>query len=404
MRDRKWRLLVLFAALTIIAIIGLAKIMYNNSTSKDIPLVYAKNQMLRELWNDYKNSNIEPGSHRTLDKQQNFISTSEGQSYTMLRAVWMDDQKTFDESLQWTKDNLQRPDHLLSWKFGQLPNGKYGVQTHLGGQNTAADGDTDIALSLLMAYSRWQQDSYLYDAKPLISAIWEKEVVLINGKPVLVANDLERKNPDKVIVNPSYLAPYAYKVFAHVDKSHNWTGLVDNSYELIAAASNTKLDTTFSVGLPPDWVTIKRSTGEITAPQSGDLTTKFSYDAIRIPWRLALDWEWYKDPRDKAVLSNFGFLKEKWIKNSKILASYKHDGIPAADYEAPAAYGATIGYFAVLDPAMAHEIYSKKISTLYSPDEQKLAKPLGYYDDNWSWFGAALVLKNLPNLTAAQKK
>lgn len=404
MHKRKKVISVLAISLILGTLFTIASIFYANSPKKDAPIVYAKNQMLLELWNNYKSEYIEPVSHRTLDKQQNNISTSEGQSYTMLRAVWVDDQNTFDESWQWTKDNLQRPDHLLSWKFGQLPNGKYGVQDNVGGQNTATDGDSDIALSLLMAYSRWKQDKYLYDALPLIASIWEKEVVVINAKPVLVANDLERNNLEKVIVNPSYFAPYAYKIFAKVDKKNNWNGLADNSYELLVAASQNKLDTSKSSGLPPDWITINRTSGIIAATGNNGLTTKFSYDAIRIPWRLAVDWQWFKDARDKSTLAHFGFLKNEWSNNKYIFASYNHDGTPDAGYDAPSVYGATIGYFSVLEPHVATEIYKSKLSVLYDPDEQKLKQPLGYYDDNWSWFGSALVFNELPNLTATEKK
>ncbi|MGI9028323.1 MAG: glycosyl hydrolase family 8 [Candidatus Saccharimonadales bacterium] len=405
MRKFKRPILIFVAVAVFLSSIGvIAAVFYRDSEKKDEPLVYANNQMLLELWSDYKSNYIEPGTNRTLDKQQNNISTSEGQSYTMLRAVWVDDQKTFDESWQWTKDNLQRDDFLLSWKFGQLPDGTYGIQDTVGGQNTATDGDSDIALSLLMAYSRWQQDKYLYDALPLISAMWEKEVVIINGKPVLAANDLERKNPKEIIVNPSYFAPYAYKVFANVDKKHDWQALADNSYVLLTEISQSKLDASGTAGLPPDWVSIDRVTGAISAPANKDLTTRFSYDAIRTPWRLALDWQWHKDPRAKAVLANFGYLKDQWHNNKKIFSSYSHDGTALVDYDSPATYGATIGYFSVIDPGIAEEIYKAKLITLYSPDTQKLKQPLSYYDDNWSWFGSALLLDKLPNLTEVDNK
>lgn len=389
------------AALSLLLGLGtILAVRYDNSPYKAAPLVYANKDMLQEMWMAYKQNNIESGSNRTLDKQLDNITTSEGQSYTMLRAVWMDDQVTFDASWKWTKDSLQRDDSLMSWKFGPLPNGSYGVQTAAGGNNTATDGDVDIALSLLMAYSRWQNDDYLYDATPIISSIWEKEVVIINGKPVLVANDLERNNPNSVIVNPSYFAPYAYKVFAQVDKKHDWRGLADNSYAILAAASDSKLDATKSSGLPPDWIIIDRINGGIKATSSPDLTTRFGFDAIRTPWRLALDYAWYQDPRSKQLLSRYDILANEWQSSGQIKAAYNHDGTVAADYQTPATYGATIGYFKVINPKLADVIYRTKLTSLYNPDEQKPAQPLSYYDDNWSWFGTALYLDALPNLTA----
>ena len=234
-----WRLVTgVVVVLAVLLVVSAFAVFYYNSPERNIPIVYADQQMLLELWSDYKRNYLEENTNRTLDKQQDSITTSEGQSYTMLRAVWMDDQKTFDDSWQWTKDNLQRDDFLMSWKFGRLPDGNYGIQDTVGGQNTASDGNSDTALALLMAYSRWKQDKYLYDALPIISSMWEKEVVLINGKPVLVANDLERNNPERVIVNPSYFSPYAYKIFAKVDKAHDWTSLSNNSYDILIQASS----------------------------------------------------------------------------------------------------------------------------------------------------------------------
>jgi endo-1,4-beta-D-glucanase Y len=142
---------------------------YMSSPNRGVPMVYANSALLLETWNEYKNDAIEASSHRTIDKTQNNITTSEGESYTMLRAVWMDDKTTFDQSWQFTQDNMQRSDHLMSWKFGLRSDGTYGVLNTQGGMNTASDADGDIALSLLMAYSRWNEPSYLYQAKQIIN-------------------------------------------------------------------------------------------------------------------------------------------------------------------------------------------------------------------------------------------
>lgn len=390
-------------ALLLITVVSV--IAYRNSNTVDKPILFSKNDTLTELWNSSKVNTIEPGTNRTLDKQQNNITTSEGISYTMLRAVWMDDKEQFDESFQWAKDNLQRDDFLFSWKFGLLPDGKYGIQETVGGQNTATDGDSDIALALLMAYSRWRDDDYLFDAKKIIDSIWEKEVIMIKGKPVLVANDLERLNPKEVIVNPSYFSPYAYKTFAQVDPTHDWMGLADNSYEILKDVSELKLDKESSVGLPPDWIKINRQTGAITATNDPKQTTNFGFDAMRTPFRLALDYIWFEDERAKEVLANYSFLKDEWERSGELKAVYQHDGTIAEDYEAPPAiYGGTIGYFLVMHPETAKEIVSQKLATLYDPDGQKWEAPLSYYDDNWAWFGLAMAYDSLPNLTGPEER
>ena len=101
------------------------------------------NKFTTALWQSYlKNQWLSEG--RTVSNPVNSITTSEGQSYTMLRAVWQNDQNVFNTTWQWTKANLQRKDFLFSWEWGRNPNGSYGIMTANNGQNTAADADCDI--------------------------------------------------------------------------------------------------------------------------------------------------------------------------------------------------------------------------------------------------------------------
>lgn len=395
------KLSLLIVIVLVLSIFGISiSARLNNSPRKNTPIIYSNKFMLSELWEDYKRTNIEQGTHRTFDKQADYITTSEGQSYTMLRSVWMDDKTTFDNSWQWSKDNLQRSDYLLSWKFGRLPDDSYGIQIDKGGENTATDADTDTALSLLMAYSRWQQDSYLYDALPMLTSIWANEVVTINGKPVLVSNNLEKLRSDAVLINPSYLSPYAYKIFAKYDTKHDWLALSDNSYDILFAVSDGTLGSpTTSSGLPPDWVMMDRTDGQIKATQYPDLTTNFSYDAIRTIWRLGLDYRWNNDDRALQVLKKYELLSKNWSNNSTLNVSYAHGGEVTNNDEAPAIYGAVLPYFVLLHPETAEQIFKQKLATLYNPDTQRWTRPVSYYDDNWVWFGIAFYSDSLPNLT-----
>src|SRR5205823_12664376 len=71
---------------------------------------------LSALWNFYRFQFIQQGRVVALD--ENEVTTSEGQSYAMLRAVWANDPWTFREVWRWTKENLQtRGDKLFAWKW-----------------------------------------------------------------------------------------------------------------------------------------------------------------------------------------------------------------------------------------------------------------------------------------------
>lgn len=365
-------------------------ILYFNSQKRNTPLVFTPKLMLAGLWNDYKVNYWEAQTGRTLDKQRGNITTSEGQSYTMLRAVWMDDKPTFDKTWEWTRVNLQRPDSLFSWLYGQRGTGDWGILADQGGTNTASDADTDIALALIFAARRWNNPAYAEEAKKIITQIWEQEVVSLRGKPYLAANNLEKNSPDFILINPSYFAPYAYREFAQVDTEHNWNAVVDSSFELIMRAGSEKLGQQSSSGLVPDWVRINKITGELSAPDNGTLTTNFSYDALRLPLRLALDVFWNNDPRARQVLGSFGKLEELWQADRRLPVNLAHDGNILDSNEAPAMYGGALGYFMVHNPTLAQAIYNEKLVTLYNPDTKSWMQPLGYYDDNITWFGLAL--------------
>jgi len=383
--------------LVIGAILVLVGVAYVNSIQSHVPIVFSDKDMLNSLWHNYTTEYVEQNTGRTLDKQQNNITTSEGESYTMLRAVWEDDKTTFDQSWKWTQNNLKRPDdHLFAWLFGAQDNGSYGVLTARGGNNTASDADTDIALSLVFASHRWGDQNYMTAAKSIISDIWTNEVVMIKGKPYLVADNLEKNNSANVLVNVSYLSPYAYRVFAAVDPSHPWNALVDNSYAVIDSSITNKLDTSSSANLPPDWILVNRSTGAVSAPSaSSNLTTNYGYDAFRLPWRLAVDYVWNNDPRDKTELDKLSFLGKEWDSNKKLDSTYSHSGAVISQTEVPAMYGGSIGYFIVSDTSVSKDIYQSKLQYLYNPDTGAWKNDLGYYDANWAWFGIALYTNTL---------
>ena len=390
--------ILLGLTLLVIAALALGGALFYNSKKRQTPLIYSNKDALQNIWYKYKLTYLEPSSHRTMDKQNNYITTSEGESYTMLRAVWMDDQATYDSSWKWTKDNLgHSQDALFSWLFGQRADGSYGVIVEKSGNTTASDGDTDIALSLLLANQRWNQADYLTRAKEVINGIWVNDVVTVNGKPVMTADNLEKENPTQVVVNPSYFSPYAYRLFAQVDTDHDWKGLIDNTYAVLANSSSLSLDKSTSSGLPPNWVTMNRANGAIQADnQTAQLNTDYGYDAIRIPWRIALDYVWNQDSRDKNYLSTLSFLGTEWNKSDSLSTVYAHDGTVVTASESPAAYGANIGYFMVTDPTAERKLYDEKLATLYSSNKDGWETTLSYYDDNWAWFGMALAMNQLP--------
>lgn len=345
---------------------------------------------LLSSWEKYKAEYINKDG-RVIDHSLNSITTSEGQSYAMLRALWVGDKNTFDFVWDWTKNNLKRPsDNLFGWRWGQKSDGTYGFKDEAD-QNSASDADIDISLALILASRRWNDKSYLEAAKLILDDIWGLEVVEVNQKNYLIAgNWAESRN--QLVINPSYFAPYAFRIFAQIDDDHDWESLIAPGYELLNRSSKENLDKNKSVGLPPDWVSLDKTTEQIASVSgSPDLTTNYGYDAVRISWRIALDYQWNKSQEALRYLKNsFGFLVKEYKENRKLAGVYSHDGKVVRELENPVMYATAIGFLDQVDQSSSKKTYQEKILSLYSNDTDSFNNNLPYYEQNWLWFGAAL--------------
>ena len=372
------------------------------AASSLIQVATIQNQ-LNSAWQNYKSRFIQADG-RVIDFSQNDVTTSEGQSYALLRAVWENDADRFKQVLSWTQNNLQTrtTDKLFAYKWGKTEDGNWRV---LDNQN-ATDADSDIGLALLFAAKVWHNDEYQKQAQVVISDLWQHNVVTIKDKPYLTAGAWA-VGEDHPALNPSYYAPYAYRIFAQVDPTHNWLGLVDSSYSVIADCSSAQLDAkTASANLPPDFCGIDRQTGEITLPQDATLNTNYSYDAFRTMWRLALDYKWNNEPRAKAYLESVSFLRDQWKQTGRLMAGYSHSGTVVQNWEDLAIYGGTLGNFLITEPALADQVVQTKLLPAYQTvrDNDPTHTFIGwgdsdnYYNQNWVWFGLALYSNKLPNL------
>jgi endo-1,4-beta-D-glucanase Y/4-amino-4-deoxy-L-arabinose transferase-like glycosyltransferase len=346
-----------------------------------------RDRILSSAWDTYKNKFIKDG--RVIDRPQENATTSEAQAYALLRAVWMDDQKTFDEVLAWTKINMQGTDgmHAWMWQNGEIAD-----------KGFATDADEDIALALLFAYNKWHEPQYLKDGKVIVNAVWNNAVVNVGKEYYLTPGDWADKS-NEIVMNPSYLSPATYKIFAQVDKKHPWTKVTDTSYKVLEACTKANLDTGKGV-LPPDWCSVNKNTLQVQKAATDPNGTLYGYDAFRVPWRVALDYQWYKDKRALAYLKSLTFLKDEWKKEKKLTAVYTHDGKVWEQYETAAAYAADLGYFSIVDRKTADVIYNEKVLKKFYEDKDRSywEDPENYYIQNWAWFGTALYTNNLPNL------
>lgn len=317
---------------------------------------------------------------RIIDYDKNDITTSEGQSYIMLRSLIMEDKETFDLTYMWAKNNLQRADKLFAWLWGEDSSGKYGILDY----NSASDADVDIAFALLLAREKFNDIEYLQEAIPIINSIWNKETKRINNYLVLMPGAKQTLDK-KIEINPSYFSPYEFRFFQKYDDLHDWSSLVDSSYYYLdAVISKTKTH------LPPNWFLIEN--GQIVLENSEK--SDFSYDAIRVFPRIYLDYIGTGEQRALPILEKSKFFISKWKTNNETFyTNYKTNGELRDKVEFTGSIAVLLPAIKIYNKKIAQEMYKNKLESDFQNETYWESKN-NYYGKNLSWFGCYLYNSN----------
>jgi len=309
---------------------------------------------------------------RIIDPDRDNITTSEGQAYMLLMSRASNDRETFDLIYKWAKNNLERKDKLFAWLWGKNKNGEYKILD----ENTASDADVDIAFALITAYEKWHDKKYLKEALPIVQAIWDKETRRV-GNYLILMPGVEQAASKIIEVNPSYFSPYAFRVFQKYDDKHDWKELVDSSYfYLNAVMSKTQ------TGLPPNWFLIQNGQIVVEDSKRGD----FSYDAIRVFWRIYSDYKRTGEKRAVPILEKVKFFINKWKTTNKIYTNYQANGKLRDRDEFIGSIGILVPVIKMYDKKVATEIYKNEVIPFFAEDGYWPNKH-NYYARNLLWFG-----------------
>ncbi len=305
-------------------------------------------------------------------------TVSEGIAYGMMLAVYMGDQALFDEL--WKYEQLFLDENgLMNWEIHAD-----GVQILGGG--AASDADEDMAWALVMADRQWGgsgtlTDTYLNYGKGQIQKIWSYE---IHENKLLKPGD---RWGDWNTINPSYFAPAYYRVFAQVTGNAGWNEIIKTSYDTI---DNTLNDANGnkSNGLVPAWCTSRG------VPNNGAI---YQYDSCRTPFRIALDYCYFGEPRAKAYLAKTSSFFSQ-IGAYKIVDGYALNGAPqpanasgqSAAFVGPAGVG-----------AMSDAVYQPFIDDAYT-NVATLNLLVGgtYYELSWTALSLFMMTGNFLDYTA----
>ncbi len=332
---------------------------------------------VEHAWRTYKKDYIH--SYGQIIDPEGELTTSVGQGYGMLRAVFAHDRATYDGLWQWTRDHFQHrnDDKLLSseWKDGSQK---------LSDNNTFADAT--IAASLVLASQQWGDPQanipYREQAIQMISDIWRQNVVTVNGVHYMLATDKasDIHTESYYIINPTFLTPVWYELFAQFDDQNPWSDLAQNSYQILSTHTVRDGEVIF-----PGALELNRETGQLSAhsegqDESAQKMSLFEGDPYKTIWFATLDVEWFESVQATQFI--------RAINGQDLSDKATKDNI--AQNNATALLPAYIAYMTVFDQDKVQEIYEQNLHNLYDQQRKAWGQSDTYYSANWMWLTAAL--------------
>lgn len=338
----------------------------------------ADNNFLLQEWEEWKRTRITENGARGFKRVQrsaedNYDTVSEGMAYGLLFSVYFNEQELFDDLYSYVKLYLNN-NGLMSWHIDANGN-----VVGTGGYGSATDADEDIALALIFAHKVWGSSpkfNYEEEARTFLTNLYNHCVE--PGTYVLKPGDSWGGSN---VTNPSYFAPAWYKIFADFSGNSDWLKVADKCYEIIEKVKNHNGGT----GLVPDWCTAE---GRQAQGQGYD----FTYDAIRYPWRTAIDYSWFGDERARnncnlinAFFKNIGAgnIVDGYSITGNVIGSYHN-----AAFVSMVAASSMTGY----DLDFARELYAENKKVKDSGDFYS------YYGNCLRLFALLYTTGNFPNL------
>jgi endo-1,4-beta-D-glucanase Y len=219
-------------------------------------------------------------------------------------------------------------------------------------QDSATDGDMDIAYALLLAHDQWGSKGkidYLSQARKIITDGVKGGAMSSETKRALLGDSFS----DKYATRASDWMTDHFKAYQHATSDNFWGDATNTVYSLI---KDITVNYAPSTGLMPDFI-VSRTARPATphfleAKTDGD----YSWNACRYPWRLATDFAHSGSPEARAAANKM----VNWLKSStggdprNIKAGYKLDGTPLVNYGS-AAFSAPFAAACIVDTS--HQSY-----------------------------------------------
>lgn len=255
--------------------------------------------------------------------------------------------------------------------------------------DSATDGDLDIAYALLLADKQWPGNGYLAKAQAVIADIENGD----QNPTTYLTNlgDWDTDTPDNLAPEPDeagasyyygtrpsdfmmdHFRAFSSAVTASADKT-DWSQALDATYGVI---NTIQTGYSPSTGLLPDFI-VDTNTSPLPAPPNyleADTDGEYSWNSCRVPWHVATDYIVSQDARAKSLLT----LMNTWVMGAtngdptQIMSGYALNGGPGTGQSGPSsAFTSPFGVAAMVgtDQAWLDGIWSG------------MAIDQGYYGDS----------------------
>jgi endo-1,4-beta-D-glucanase Y len=308
------------------------------------------------------------------------LTVSEAHGYGMMISALMaghdpEAHAIFDGMVAYFREHpTATHDHLMSWN-------QNGSCADVEGNDSASDGDLDIAFALLLADKQWGSCGaidYAAEALAVLADIEDGEVDA-SGRYVLLGDWVDSGDLQYYpSTRSSDFMPDHLRSFAAASGGGVWADVLDHTYQVF-----DDLQTNFSpaTGLLPDFIADPLGTPQPVAAGflEGANDGAYDYNACRDPWRLATDFLVSGDARAKTAAQRI----TTWIRTatggdpSAIRSGYQLDGDPSpgTDYLSMA-FVAPLGVGAMADAAnqaWLNDVWDLVVATPLSAE--------GYYEN-----------------------
>jgi endo-1,4-beta-D-glucanase Y len=240
------------------------------------------------------------------------------------------------------------------------------------GNDSAFDGDADIAYGLLLAHAQWGSNgavNYLQQAKNVIAGIKAKTIGPTSKLPMLgdwVNPTSTSKFNQWATRSSDFMLGHFRAYGAATNDAAYWNSVVSAVQNVV---TNIQANESAATGLLPDFIQL---VGTARDPQpaaanflEGANDGDYWYNAGRDPWRLGVDAVLNNDPNTLAQVQKIN----QWIRTStggnanNVKGGYKLDGTPLNSWQdhffiAPFAVAAMTGSTAA-DQTWLNNLYSR---------------------------------------------